>query len=268
MKKVIPYKLIIKLSVVSLLLAFFVVMVGGSMNPLMWKQQFERRQNPTMLLEPTSPTIKKLNEGFEASYGHILKFKTQDLLYGYAAILTKEDLVLLDRFTLEVSNIYIQSQVGYKTDIGNYHSIDHFATSSEIIQRGADDCDGQAILIASLLRYRGYDAYVVVGYSHVWVDVHLDDRVISINNPERSDVWYCKFDERNVQWSILPFFILFMGFFMLFYSLLSVLYYLYKKNVLEYIRDYMYVFKYVFFLLVTFLGFGVIVFVIIKIVIP
>lgn len=238
------------------------------MSPLIWKQQFERRVNPTMLLEPSSPAIQKLNERFEAYYGYLLKFKTEDLLYGYAAILTTEDLALLDQFTLEVSNIYIHSQIEYKRDLNNYQCIDHLATSSEIVERGADDCDGQAILIASLLRYRGYDAYVVVGYTHVWVDVHLDDRVISINNPKRSHVWYYKFDERNVQWSILPFFILFMGFFMLFYSLLSVLYYLYKKNVVEYISDYIYVFKYVFFLFVTFLGFGVIVFVIIKIVIP
>ena len=123
----------------------------------------------------------------------------------------------LDELIIEISNIYVQSQISYRSDTSNYHSIDHLATTSEILKRGADDCDGQAILIASLLRYRGYDAYVVFGYSHVWVEVHLDNKIISINNPERHDVWYCKFNEQNVQWNILPFFNLFMGFFYCFY---------------------------------------------------
>ena len=185
LKKIVLHKIVIKLSILSLLLTFFVVMLGGSMNPLIWKQQFERKLNPTVLLDPNSSAIKSLNDRFEESYDFLLKLK-------------REDIVFLDALMIEISNIYVQSQISYEGDTSNYHSIDHLATTSEILKRGADDCDGQAILIASLLRYRGYDAYVVFGYSHVWVEVHLGNKIISINNPERHDVWYCKFNEQNV----------------------------------------------------------------------
>lgn len=134
----------------------------------------------------------------------------------------------LDELIIEISNIYVQSQISYRSDTSNYHSIDHLATTSEILKRGADDCDGQAILIASLLRYRGYDAYVVFGYSHVWVEVHLDNKIISINNPERHDVWYCKFNEQNVN-GIFCLSLIYLWDFLLFLSLLSMLDYLYKK---------------------------------------
>ncbi len=204
LKKIVLHKIVIKLSILSLLLAFFVVILGGSMNPLIWKQQFERRLNPKVLLDPNSSAIKSLNDRFEESYDFLLKLK-------------REDIVFLDELIIEISNIYVQSQISYRSDTSNYHSIDHLATTSEILKRGADDCDGQAILIASLLRYRGYDAYVVLGYSHVWVEVHLGNKIISINNPERHGAWYCKFNEQNVQWNILPFFNLFMGFFYCFY---------------------------------------------------
>jgi len=255
LKKIVLHKTMIKLSVLSLLLVFFVVMLGGSMNPPIWKQQLERKLNPTVLLDPNSSAIKNLNDGFEESYDFLLKLK-------------REDIVFLDEIIIEISNIYVQSQISYRSDTSNYHSIDHLATTSEILKRGADDCDGQAILIASLLRYRGYDAYVVFGYSHVWVEVHFNNRVISINNPKQCDVWYCKFNEQHVQWNILPFFALFMGFFLLFLSLLSMLYYFYKKNVVKYISDYLYFFKYVLILFVAFLGLGILVYIIIKIVIP
>ena len=204
MKKIISYKIIIKLSILSLLLTFFVVILGGSMNPLIWKQQFERRLNPKVLLEPNSPSIKSLNDGFEESYDYIVS-------------LTEEDFVFLDELIIEISNIYVQSQISYKGDISNYHSIDHLATTSEILKRGADDCDGQAILIASLLRYRGYDAYVVFGYSHVWVEVHLDNKVIYVNNPKKYGIWYCKFNEQNVQWYLLPLATLLIELFLLFF---------------------------------------------------
>lgn len=134
----------------------------------------------------------------------------------------------LDELIIEISNIYVQSQISYRSDTSNYHSIDHLATTSEILKRGADDCDGQAILIASLLRYRGYDAYVVFGYSHVWVEVHLGNKIISINNPERHGAWYCKFNEQNVN-GIFCLSLIYLWDFLLFLSLLSMLDYLYKK---------------------------------------
>jgi hypothetical protein len=259
------YKIVVKLSVLSLLLSLFVVMVGAPMNPLIWKQQFERRVDPSVLIQPDSPEVESINRGFEESYAYVLKLKSEDVLYGYIVILTKEELIVIDKFIFNIANIYVQSQIAYKRDIQVYNAVDHLATPTEIMKKGADDCDGQAILITSLLRRRGYDAYVVMGYSHVWTEVDTYGEVVSINNPKGHETWYCKFNEETVQWNILALAGLSTQLFLLFFSFLSVTHYLYKKGYVENIINHLYFFKYILFLVAAFVGFFVIVFTIIAI---
>ncbi|RLF97825.1 hypothetical protein DRN58_08095 [Thermococci archaeon] len=81
LKKIVLHKIVIKLSILSLLLTFFVVMLGGSINPLIWKQQFERRLNPKVLLDPNSSATKSLNDRFEESYDFLLKLKREDIVF-------------------------------------------------------------------------------------------------------------------------------------------------------------------------------------------
>ncbi|MCD6467288.1 MAG: hypothetical protein J7L10_05155 [Methanomicrobia archaeon] len=51
------------------------------MNPLIWKQQFERKLNPAVLLDPNSSAIKSLNDRFEESYDFLLKLKREDIVF-------------------------------------------------------------------------------------------------------------------------------------------------------------------------------------------
>jgi len=235
-------------------------MLGGSMNPLIWREQLNRRVHPESLLSDTS-TVESLNRDFEEKYSYVTSLKEKDFAY-------------VDELIVEISDIYVQSKIDYRTDIRNYFSIDHFATPSEILKRGADDCDGRAILTTLLLRYRGYDAYVVLGFSHVWTEVQLDRKIISLNNPGYR-MWYCKFNERDTQWNLFSFFILFTGFFLMFFFLFSALFYFHTKNIvgylsihLNFLRDYFYFVKYFIFLLLAFLVFGAIVAVITKFILP
>ena len=243
-------EIVLCLCTISMVLTLFILLLGGSLNPLLWDEQFGRRRTPTQLIDPFSSPIQTINSEFEEEYG--------ELLGG-------EDSLDLDPHVCEISEMYIRSLIEYKGDITNYLCIDHLATTEEVIQRGKDDCDGQAVLIASLLIHRGYDARVVLGYAHVWVEVTIDDTTISINNPKGYTFRYCTFNDREVQWNTFSFFILIMGFFLLFFSLSTTAYYVHRASLLRYFSDYVYVFKYVFFLFVLFFGFGTVILLIIKI---
>ena len=58
MKKV--YISIAKIILISFFLTFFIIMLGGSMNPLIWREQLNRRVHPESLLSDTS-TVESLN---------------------------------------------------------------------------------------------------------------------------------------------------------------------------------------------------------------
>ncbi|MBN1786005.1 MAG: hypothetical protein JW825_03300 [Candidatus Methanofastidiosa archaeon] len=74
--------------------------------------------------------------------------------------------------------------MSYKKDSSLYYSLDHLAKPEEILSKGADDCDGKAVLICMMLLKRGYDAYVVMGTEHTWVEVNYLDRFVYIAHIE------------------------------------------------------------------------------------
>ncbi len=269
MKKTAVYKDMLKLIAISLFIVFFIFVLGGSFNPLIWKQQCMRRLQPSILVRPDSSAINELNEEFNQSYDHIFILGRGELyrkFYGDSLNSEVESNFYFDELIIELSYRYILSQVTYEEDIRNHYSLDHLATPSEVLEKGADDCDGQAVLITSLLRHRGYNAFVVMGYSHVWAEVLLDDTVLTINNPKNYTEWYCKFNENTVQWNFYRFFYLFTGFFLLVFSPLAAVYFSYKRNVIEHILEYMYFFRYILVLLAAFLLFIFIVFGTIRII--
>ena len=69
---------------------------------------------------------------------------------------------------------------------------------SEVIQSGADDCDGRAILAANLLLFRGYDVWVLAHPLHYWVEVLLDTgRTLFILEKSGIDSWYLRFNAQE-----------------------------------------------------------------------
>jgi hypothetical protein len=70
----------------------------------------------------------------------------------------------------------VKQRLPYRYDWFNWGNLDYWPTVEEALARGQEDCDGHAIVAASLLRRRGYaSAHLVGNFSHVWVALRPDD---------------------------------------------------------------------------------------------
>lgn len=59
----------------------------------------------------------------------------------------------------------------YDWDWEIWSAVDYVPTVAEALERGREDCDGRAVLAASLLRRLGQDAHLATDLRHVWVVV-------------------------------------------------------------------------------------------------
>ena len=67
---------------------------------------------------------------------------------------------------------FVYQRVPYKYDWLNWGNLDYWPTTAEVLERKCEDCDGRAVLAASLLRARGFKtAQIVANLNHVWVAV-------------------------------------------------------------------------------------------------
>ncbi len=67
---------------------------------------------------------------------------------------------------------FVYQRVPYKYDWINWGNLDYWPTTAEVLERQREDCDGRAVLAASLLRARGFKtAQIVANLNHVWVAV-------------------------------------------------------------------------------------------------
>lgn len=61
-------------------------------------------------------------------------------------------------------------RVPYDWDWNTWGVVDYLPTVDEVLKMGREDCDGRAVVAASLLRRMGYEAELVSDVLHVWVD--------------------------------------------------------------------------------------------------
>jgi hypothetical protein len=64
---------------------------------------------------------------------------------------------------------FVYRKVPYRFDWVTWGSADYLPTLEEVLERGAEDCDGQAVVAASILQALGYRAELVTDFAHVWV---------------------------------------------------------------------------------------------------
>lgn len=169
------------------LFASFLLFFGGSINPLVYEEQLQRRINPSSLLEPNSPEISDFNAMFEKA----LQFdKQRTKIVNTIENQRIHEIQLLETFML--------LQIKYIPDIVQNLAIDHLATSIESLNTRMDDCDGRAALATSLLIHRGYNAWVVVSWTHWWTEVLFKDGSsiqLLIREYQASWSWYMKFND-------------------------------------------------------------------------
>ena len=108
-------------------------------------------RDPNALVEPDAPAIRPLVEELRLR------------LAGDPP--PHEALKLVERFVYE--------KIPYEWDWITWGTADYLPTVEEVIEKGKEDCDGRAVLAASLLRNFGFNAQLVTDLAHVWV---LTDR--------------------------------------------------------------------------------------------
>lgn len=77
--------------------------------------------------------------------------------------------VTSDRHALSIVEAYVWTRLPYAWDWDTWGVADYVPTVSEAIAKGREDCDGQAVIAAALLRRFGYEAHLVTDGTHVWV---------------------------------------------------------------------------------------------------
>ncbi|MFN0135813.1 MAG: hypothetical protein ACKVS9_06810 [Phycisphaerae bacterium] len=108
----------------------------------------ERVQRMDTLIDPTHPRLAELESRVRAA-----------LPAGATA-----------RDALRPVEATVYQSVPYKHDWETRGVMEHLATTAEIFEMGSDDCDGRAVIAASLLRRMGYEARLATDLLHMWVE--------------------------------------------------------------------------------------------------
>ncbi|PWI47927.1 hypothetical protein CEE45_09130 [Candidatus Heimdallarchaeota archaeon B3_Heim] len=181
--------------IVAGLVTVIYLFTGFTPNPFAWPGQISNRIALTETIQPDNPQIEEFNAKFEDYYAN--EFVP---LSSFPSDPIELEIYAVGRFTIQ--------EIEYGEDITNYLSWDYRPSLSEVLNRGSDDCDGRAIVACSLLTFRGYDSYVVIGKWHAWVEVHLEEgRTITILDEGLQDIspWYTKYNTEKIDFQWLTF---------------------------------------------------------------
>lgn len=76
---------------------------------------------------------------------------------------------------LEHIERFVYRKITYAWDWETWGVVDYLPTVTEVIEQGREDCDGRAVIAASLLRNFGFEAYLVNDLAHMWVRTDAGD---------------------------------------------------------------------------------------------
>lgn len=114
---------------------------------LLWKQTGNLRDLDALIASPL-PSLPEINAAIDAQL-------TPDAT-------TLDELAAVERF--------VWRNIKYEYDWDNWANVDYWPSPAEVWERKREDCDGQAVLAASILRSRGFDDAGLVGnINHIWV---------------------------------------------------------------------------------------------------
>lgn len=70
---------------------------------------------------------------------------------------------------------FVYEKIAYAWDWDTWGTADYLPTVEEAIKMGREDCDGRAVVAASLLANFGFKTQIVTDFSHVWVKTDKGD---------------------------------------------------------------------------------------------
>ena len=71
--------------------------------------------------------------------------------------------------TLRQVQRFVYEKIPYEWDWNTWGTADYLPTVAEVLEMGKEDCDGRAVVAASLLRRLGFEAELVTDFAHLWV---------------------------------------------------------------------------------------------------
>ena len=137
-------------------LAVLLVVVVVTLYPKIWllPRWITRLQDMNAMLEPEHPGLIELEQAARAAGGPDPSSEQM----------------------LTVVQDVVCQQIPYAWDWEVWGVMDYLPTTSEVLEKGREDCDGRAVVAAaSLLRRMGYQAWLVSDLKHVWVSTPQGD---------------------------------------------------------------------------------------------
>ncbi len=125
----------------------FTVLAVCFPNPVRLARHLAHWSDPNALIEPDAPALAPM----------------------VAAL--RPQLAELDdpRDALRAVEKFVYREIPYDWDWNTWGSADYLPTVTEVIEMGREDCDGQAVVAASLLRNFGFKTELVANFAHMWV---------------------------------------------------------------------------------------------------
>ena len=116
-------------------------------HPVLLFRHLQRLQNPNDLIEPNAPALAPMIEELRPQMSPDLPAKLR----------------------LQRVERYVLKRIPYEWDWNTWGNADYLPTVAEVVEMGREDCDGRAVVAASLLRHFGFQTELVSDFSHVWV---------------------------------------------------------------------------------------------------
>jgi hypothetical protein len=135
-----------------------------------------RYLNPNDLVNPQSPALAPLIDEFE-------KERQPDW--------TRTEL-------MNHIESFVYRKIPYARDWNLWANIDYIPTVEEAIKKGKEDCDGRAVVAASMLRRYGFEAVIVGNFEHIWVKTEIGE---TMGPAENKLVEYTAEGKRKFNWS-------------------------------------------------------------------
>ena len=101
-------------------------------HPGLLYKQIQHLRNVESLIQPDLPEIAEINRELDDQLGE--------------GSSRAEEFKAVER--------YVYRNIAYKFDWFNWGNLDYWPTAKEVLERKTEDCDGRAILAASILRAR------------------------------------------------------------------------------------------------------------------
>lgn len=105
----------------------------------------------------------------------------------------------LPREALQRVERFVYQKIPYAWDWVTWGTVDYLPTVTEAVEMGREDCDGRAVVAASLLQNLGFEAQIVTDFTHVWVKTDKGE----IMGPRKRKVITATKDGLRIQWSAI-----------------------------------------------------------------